>query len=180
MLQLEIPLAASLEAARIAHRAGVNVILNPAPAAYPLSTLLQKDEIGLPLVDWLMPNEVEAEMLSGIQVTNPDEAIQAGRVILDSGVRRGVVITMGSRGVIAVTPDGHWHLPPFQVTPVDPTGAGDAFCGAFACSLAEGQPIQHALRFANAAGALAVTVAGAEPSLPRRETIEAFLDEHLE
>jgi ribokinase len=69
-------------------------------------------------------------------------------------------------------------VPAFNVTPVDPTGAGDAFCGAFATALSEGKSLEQALRFANAAGALAVTVAGAEPSLPNRATIVSFLLEH--
>jgi ribokinase len=173
LLQLEIPLAASLEAARIAYHAGMTVILNPAPAAYPLSALLPRDKKGEPMIDWFMPNEVEAEMLSGIAVKNPDDAIKSGKIILSHGVRRGVVITMGSNGVVAVTPDDQYHIPSFQVTPVDPTGAGDAFCGSFAAALLEGKTIEHALRFANAAGALAVTIAGAEPRLPERSKIVA-------
>jgi ribokinase len=176
LLQLEIPLEVTLHAAQLAHRAGVPVLLNPAPAAFPLEVLLPRGEDSQPLVDWLLPNEVEAEMLSGIKITNLDEAILAGKAILSNGVRQGVIITLGSRGVVAVTAENYWYNPAFHVTPIDPTGAGDAFCGAFAFAFAEGQTIPQALRFANAAGALAVTVAGAEPSLPRRESIEAFLD----
>ena len=176
LLQLEIPLEVTLRAAQIAHRMGVPVLLNPAPAAYPVEALVPRDEDGRPLVDWLLPNEIEAEMLSGIKITDPEEAILAGKAILSKGVQQGVIITLGTRGVIAVTTENHWYNPAFHVTPIDPTGAGDAFCGAFAVALAEGQPIPQALRFANAAGALAVTVAGAEPSLPKRESIESFLN----
>ena len=178
MLQLEIPLEASLEAVRIAHQAGLTVIFNPAPAAFPLSALLPRDSSGEPLIDWLVPNEVEAEMLSGTPVKSPEDAIISGTIILSRGVRRGVVITMGSSGVVAVTPSAQYRLPSFPVTPVDPTGAGDAFCGSFAAALSQGMGIEQALRFANAAGALAVTIAGAEPSLPNRSKIEAFLQEH--
>ena len=177
LLQLEIPLAASLEAARITHQAGMTVIFNPAPAAYPLSDLLPCDDSGEPMIDWFMPNEVEAEMLSGMPVKNHNDAISCGKYILSQGVRKGVVITMGSNGVVAVTPEDQFHIPSFPVTPVDPTGAGDAFCGSFAAALSEGSSIEQALRFANAAGALAVTIAGAEPSLPKRSKIEAFLNE---
>jgi len=179
LLQLEIPLAASLEAARIAYHAGMMVILNPAPAAYPLTTLLPRHESGEPMIDWFMPNEVEAEMLSGMPVKNVDDAIKCGKYILSQGVRRGVVITMGSNGVVAVTPEAQYHIPSFPVPPVDPTGAGDAFCGSFAAALSEKKPVGEVLRFANAAGALAVTVAGAEPSLPKRSEIEAFLINHV-
>jgi ribokinase len=77
-----------------------------------------------------------------------------------------------------VIPGMHYHIPAFPVTPIDPTGAGDAFCGSFACALSEGQPLNQALRFASAAGALAVTQAGAEPSIPTRQKIESFLAEH--
>ncbi len=180
LLQLEIPLNVTLHAAQIAHREGVQVLLNPAPAAYPLEALLPRDEDGQPLVDWLLPNEVEAEMLTGIHITNIDEAIMAGKAILSKGVQHGVIVTLGSRGVVAVTAENYWYNPAFKVTPIDPTGAGDAFCGAFAVALAEGQSIPQALRFANAAGALAVTVAGAEPGLPKRESVEAFLNDQQE
>jgi ribokinase len=179
LLQLEIPLVASLEAARIAYHAGMMVILNPAPAAYPLSTLLPRRDSGEPMIDWFMPNEVEAEMLTGMPVKNVDDAINCGKYILSQGVRRGVVITMGSNGVVAVTPDAQYHIPSFPVTPVDPTGAGDAFCASFAAALSEGKPVEEVLRFANAAGALAVTIAGAEPSLPKRSEIDAFLINHM-
>ncbi len=178
LLQLEVPLAASMAAVEIAYREGLTVIFNPAPAAYPLSSLLPKSESGEPMIDWLTPNEVEAEMLTGMSVENPDEAIACARFILSRGVRSGVVITLGSKGVVAVTPDSIYHVQSFPISPVDPTGAGDAFCGAFAVALSEGKPVEYALRFANAAGALAVTKAGAEPSLPRRPEIEAFLNDH--
>jgi ribokinase len=174
LLQLEIPLESSIEAARIAHQAGLQVIFNPAPATFTLEALLPSDSSGEPLIDWLMPNEVEAEMLSGIPVKSPEDAIDCGRTILSQGVGKGVVITLGTKGAAAVTHSDQVYVPAFNVTPVDPTGAGDAFCGAFATALSEGKSLEQALRFANAAGALAVTVAGAEPSLPNRATIVSF------
>ncbi len=178
MLQLEIPLEASMHAARIAHAAGMTVILNPAPALSPLDTLLPMADDGRPLIDWLMPNEVEAEMLAGTPVNSPKDAILAGMAIIAHGIGQGVIITLGVQGVVAVTHTAQYHIPVFPVTPVDPTGAGDAFCGSFAAALSEGQSPPQALRFASAAGALSVTVAGAEPSLPERTAIEAFLAEH--
>ena len=179
LLQNEIPLATSLEAIEIAHQTGLTVIYNPAPAAYPFQSLLLKAKSGEPMIDWFTPNEVEAEMLTGMPVKNPDEAIKCAKFILSQGVRKGVVITMGSRGAVAVTPDSPYYVQAFPVIPVDPTGAGDAFCGAFAVAISEGKKVNQALRFANAAGALAVTKAGAEPSLPTRLEIEAFLYDHV-
>jgi len=163
LLQLEVPQATVLHAARIAHAAGVLVILNPAPAQTLLPELVA-------LSDWLVPNEVEAAMLTGEE---GDPAL-AGRHLLAQGAR-GVVITLGHEGALVMTPQGEQRFPAFPVTPVDTTAAGDAFCGALAVALAEGQPIAAAVRFANAAGALATTVAGAEPSLPKREAVQEFL-----
>jgi ribokinase len=172
MLQLEVPLAASRAAAQLAHSAGATVILNPAPAHLPVDELLPRDE---PWMDWLTPNEVEAEQLTGRAVTDVDSARVAAQVLLARGVRQGVIITLGARGAFALTPEREVFAPAFAVTPIDPTGAGDAFNGAFALALAEGQSLEDALRFANAAGAHSVTVAGAEPSLPQRAEVERML-----
>ncbi len=166
MLQLEVPVEASLAAARVASDVGVTTILNPAPAQSDLTELL-------PITDWLIPNEVEAETLTGVAVTDPRTAVEAGRQLLKQGVRHGVIVTLGSSGSVVVTPTTEDHIPAFAATPVDPTGAGDAFCGAFAVGLAEGLHLAAALRLGNAAGALAVGVAGAEPSLPTREAVDA-------
>jgi ribokinase len=174
MLQLEVPLDTSQYAAHRLSEGGATVILNPAPAHIRVDELLPN---GSPWIDWLIPNEVEAETLTGRQISNVASAREAAQALLSFGVRRGVAITMGAQGAFALTQDGEWHAPAFPVRPVDPTGAGDAFSGAFAVALAEGQPIESALRFANAAGALCVTVAGAEPSLPRREAIERLMKE---
>jgi ribokinase len=179
LIQLEIPLESSLEAARIAHQAGLQVIFNPAPAAFPLSALLPRDGSGGPIIDWLIPNEVEAEVLSGIPVKTAEDALKCGKAILSQGVKQGVVITLGSNGVVAVTSSAHYYFPSFHITPVHPTGAGDAFCGAFTVALSEGKGLEQSLRFASAAGALAVTIASAEPSLPDREQIDVFLRDHL-
>jgi ribokinase len=178
LIQMKIPLAASLETTRIAHASGRMVIFNPAPAAFPLVELLPMDGSGEPLIDWLMPNEVEAEMLSGIAVKTPEDARECGKYILAQGVKREVVIALGSKGAVAVTPGGWQHVPSFQVKPVDSTGAGDAFCGAFTTAMCEGISLEEAFRFANAARELAVTVAGAEPSLPGCFQIDSFVKEH--
>lgn len=175
LLQLEVPVGASLRAAQIARGADKAVVLNPAPAHMPIDQFLSEG-----LIDWLIPNEVEAGMISGEPVRGVDEARKAAQVILRRGVRRGVIVTLGAQGALAVAPEGEWYAPPFPITPVDPTGAGDAFCGAFGVALAEGQPIEQSLRFASAAGALCATVAGAEPSLPRRSAVEQLVAKRLD
>ncbi|MBP7691951.1 MAG: ribokinase [Anaerolineales bacterium] len=175
LLQLEVPLAASRHAAALASAHGATVLLNPAPAHLPLDELLPAGDAW---VDWLIPNESEAAALTGQPVTDFASAHAAAACLLARGVRQGVIITLGAQGALALTHTGAWRQPAFPVTVVDPTGAGDAFCGAFGVALAEGQPLDRALRFASAAGALAVTVAGAEPSLPRRAAIETLLSTH--
>jgi ribokinase len=166
LLQLEVPLATSCHAAALARASGALVVWNPAPATAPLAAL-----VATGLVDWLVPNEMEAAALMGAAVTDVASAVAAGRRMLAAGVRRGVVVTLGDQGAVAVRPDGFWHAPAFAAESVDPTGAGDAFCGAFAVALAEGRALPEALRLGAAAGALCVTVAGAEPSLPGRDAV---------
>ncbi len=166
LLQLEVPLDTSLHAAELAHESGAVVIWNPAPAVAPLRAL-----VGSGLVDWLVPNEVEAAGLTGMTVAGAASAVDAGRRMLEAGVRRGVVITLGERGAVGVRADGSWHVPAFPAQVVDPTGAGDAFCGAFAVALAEGRGLPEAMELGAAAGALSTGIAGAEPSLPGRAEV---------
>lgn len=173
MLQFEVPLEASQAAAHIAHANGASVIFNPAPAHTSAGQHLPHH---FEWADWLTPNEVEAEQLTGQSVTDVNSAREAARILLERGVRQGVIITLGARGALALTHTREVFSPAFAVTPVDTTGAGDAFNGAFAVALAEGRALEDALRFANAAGALSVTVAGAEPSLPRRTEVEKLLN----
>ena len=136
--------------------------------------------IGLTLVDnyvsnfVVKPNELEAEVLTGIPVTDQPSAEQAARWFIDRGVSVAM-ITRGAHGVILVGPDGVAEYPAFPATPVDTTAAGDAFCGALGASLASGAALPEALRRGLAAGALAVAVRGASPSLPTAEAVDAFL-----
>ncbi len=178
LLQMEVPFEASRRAAEIARQAGGAVVLNPAPAHPEARGFLERGPGGADLVDWLIANEVEAEMLSGIRVDGLSAARQAARALVARGLRRGAVVTLGAQGAVAATAQVERHVPAFPVEVVDPTGAGDAFCGAWGVALAEGLALADALRFANAAGALCVTQAGAEPSLPRRAAVEAFLADH--
>jgi ribokinase len=164
VLQLEIPLPAVEAAARLGRKHGAVVLLNPAPAQ-PLSDGL------LALVDYLIPNQTELQQLAGL--SNLDHAASA---LLGRGVRN-LVVTLGEQGARWVSAAGMVDAPAFKVQAVDTVAAGDAFVGAFAVALAEGRPVAQALRYGNAAGALAVTRAGAQPSLPSRAELEAFLRE---
>ena len=167
LLQLEVPIEASQRAAEIARGGGAKVILNPAPArALPDSFLA--------LVDILTPNEVETEFLSGVKVSDSTGAERAAEILRDKGVST-VILTLGDRGALLLTPDMTKLTPAYKVHVVDTTAAGDAFCGALATALARGEEIADAVTFANAAGALAVTVLGAAPSMPTAKQVDEFL-----
>jgi ribokinase len=165
LLQLEIPMETALAAAAMAHQARVRVILNPAPAPPnpPPAKLLA-------CVDILTPNENEASLLTGARVS----AEQAAHQLIGQGVGT-VIVTLGVRGALIVTPDLRQLVPGFSVDAVDTTAAGDAFNGGLAVMLAKGKPLAEAVRFANACGALATTRLGAQPSLPTADEVEAFL-----
>jgi ribokinase len=165
--QLETPVATVTAAAEAAAKAGVPVILNPAPAR-PLANSLLK------LVSVLTPNETEAELLTGIKITDAAAAARACEKLRSRGVRT-VILTLGERGAFLADVDGQRLVPGFKVKAVDSTGAGDIFNGALSVALAEGKTVLDAVRFANAAAALSVTRAGAQPSAPIRADIDKFL-----
>jgi ribokinase len=167
LIQLEVPLDAVQRALAIAREHSVTTILNPAPVRHLTEDILS-------LIDILTPNEVEAEMLTGLTVADVRDALAAAHRLLDGGVRH-VVVTLGEKGSVWVTGGKEQFFPPCRVTPVDSTAAGDAFNGALACALAEGREMGDAIRFANAAGALTVTRRGAQSALPAREEIEQLL-----
>ena len=124
-------------------------------------------------VDILTPNEVETESLSGVRVSTATDAECAAKVLLDKGLS-AVILTLGDRGALLLTSDMTQQIPAYSVEVVDTTAAGDAFCGALATGLARGETLVDAVAFANAAGALAVTVLGAAPSMPTAAQVEAF------
>jgi len=142
------------------------VILNPAPAVGPLP------ESWYSLIDYLIPNESEAALLTGIAVDSPRSALQAAQKLLANGARR-VLITLGSQGVFYADGERHLHLPVEPVVAVDTTAAGDTFVGGFAAGLAEGMPLESAIRLGQRAAALAVTRPGAQPSIPHRHELPA-------
>jgi ribokinase len=168
LVQLEIPLPVVIRVAEVCRELGLTLILDPAPAQ-PLP-----DEIW-PMVSVVKPNELEAEVLTGIAVDDAITAEWAGHWFLDRGAQ-AAVITMAERGVLVVDATAVRTYPAFQVQPVDTTSAGDAFAGVLGASLAQGLDLDDAVCRSLAAGALSVTVRGASPSLPTAAQIEAFLD----
>ena len=169
LLQLEIPLEVNIRAAELARQKGWTVILNPAPAQ-PLPDRL------LSLADYLTPNEIELAMLVGKELKNQEEYRQAARSLLRHSIR-GVIVTLGEQGALVVTHDEETLHPAFRINAVDTTAAGDAFTGTLAVALAEKKTLSEGIRLANAAGALAATKPGAQPSLASREEIETMARE---
>jgi ribokinase len=169
VMQLETPIETVQAAADLAAKAGARVILNPAPAL-PLPTRL------LECVSILTPNETEAELLTGIAVKDDASAAAAAAELRARGVRT-VIITLGSRGAFVATEAGEQLIPGFKVKALDTTAAGDIFNGVLAVALAEAEPLEKAVRFANAAAAISVTRLGAQPSAPTRREIERFLNQ---
>ena len=164
LTQLETNLVAVEVALLIAASKGVRIILNPAPACE------VPDEL-LALVDILTPNEVEASIISGVNVSTPEDAREAARVLMDKGTK-SIVITMGSQGVFATTGEEERFIPSVEVEAIDATGAGDAFSGALATAIAEGKGFFEAVEFANTAAALSVTKIGTAPAMPSRDEID--------
>ena len=167
LAQLEIPLETVVRAAQIAHAHGVKVVLNPAPAQ-PLPLELTR------LVDVLVPNEFEAALLTGLPVGSDDQIQEAATALRATGAAN-VIITLGGRGALLATAGGFQHFPAFLVKPIDTTAAGDAFVGSLGAALAEGRPLEEAMYWGSAAGALSTTKKGAQPSMPERSEVEALL-----
>ena len=167
LLQLEIPLDVSLEAAAIARRRGVPVIHDPAPPS-PLP------DSAYAAFDVIAPNQSEAEVLTGVTVEGVDSALEAARILRARGAPTAIV-KLGEQGVVYAASTGEGHVPAFAVDAVDTVAAGDGFAGALAVALAEGRPLERAVRFAAAAGALVVTRRGAQDAMPERSEVELLL-----
>jgi len=171
MLQLEIPLPVALEAARRARAAGKLVVLDPAPAVSGLPEEL------LRLCDLVSPNETELEILTGLPAPDAAAAERGAAALLRLGAK-SVVVKRSRHGALWADAGGILHRPAFPVEAVDTTAAGDAFTGALALALASGRNRETALREALAAGSLACTRLGAQPSLPTRAELDALLAKH--
>ncbi|TAE60601.1 MAG: ribokinase [Bacteroidetes bacterium] len=168
LIQLEIPYETAAYAARLAAENGKKVLLNPAPA-HPLDAALAG------CLHMLILNESEAETLSGIPVKNVEDAAFAAQRLRHGGPSN-VIITLGPLGAWVCSEDWEGHMPAWPAHPMDTTAAGDVFCGALAVALAEKEPLQEAVRFASAAAAISITRPGSQPSVPRREEIEALME----
>jgi ribokinase len=166
LLQLEIPTPTVLSAAKRARDNGVRVILNPAPAKELPAELIA-------LTDFIIPNETELSLLTGMEVKDVPSAEKAARTLLEHGAQN-VIVTLGSRGALIVNKDTSTHVDTFKVDVVDTTAAGDAFIGGFAVSL-DSSSLLDAVRYACACGALATTKFGAQPSLPTKEEVERLM-----
>lgn len=142
------------------------LILNPAPFRAISQELLSK-------VDFLIPNEIEAEKLTGIKIDNVENAKKAAQVLLDWGVQQ-VIITMGANGALLADLKGIHLIPAYLVSPVDTTAAGDTFIGGFAAALTRNFSLEDAIKYGNAAAAIAVTRFGAQISIPTREEVDQF------
>ncbi|WP_144172160.1 ribokinase [Pseudomonas sp. Kh13] len=157
--QLEVPADTVAWTLARGHELGKQVILNPAPATGPLPA------DWFAHIDYLTPNESEAEALTGVAVTDLDAARRAGERLLQLGAGK-VIITLGAQGALLVTAKGHQHFPAPLVQPLDTTAAGDTFIGGFAAGLVRGLEEGDAIAFGQRAAALSVTRAGAQPSIP--------------
>ena len=171
VLQFEVPMAANLVAAHLARNAGVAIVLDPAPGRRAPRELLR-------LVTVIRPNELEAEALTGVKVSNRASARTAAKRLLGHGAQAAIIAA--GRGNLLVwraendRSDELW-LPKLPVKSIDATGAGDAFVAAVAVALVEGHPFTEAAIFANAAAALTTTKLGAQPALPRRPAVLSLL-----
>jgi ribokinase len=164
ILQFEIPLQTIYHAIRFARAQNIRCIVNPAPA-------IPVDLAELTGADLFIPNESEAEQLTGQPVRSEADAAACAATLLARGFRR-VVITLGARGSLVADATGHTHIPAFPITCLDTTGAGDAFIGSLAAFLAEGIHEQEALSRANLYAALSTTRVGTQKSFPRRVDFE--------
>ena len=167
LVQLETPVATVVRTAEVCRELGLTLVLDPAPA------LILADAVwrGVSVVT---PNETEAEVLTGIPVSDRDSGTRAAQWFLDRGVET-VVITRGEHGVLVARAAGVEEIASFTVNAVDTTAAGDAFAGTRGASLPRGEDWSAPVRRAVAAGALATTVRGASPSLPTAAQVEEFL-----
>ena len=166
--QLELALATVLRGLELARSLGVTTILNPAPARELPPSIYA-------WCDYVIPNESEAELLTGVPVRCEEDAGRAADRLLERGVGN-VVITLGAQGAFVKNRDGHALISAFHAGPVlETTGAGDAFTGGFAVALAEGRDLVGAARFGCAVAGLSVTRYGTAPSMPRRSEIDALL-----
>ena len=164
ILQFEIPLETVYYAVRFARKNNIRCIVNPAPA---LPAQLRE----LAAADYFVPNETEAEAIAELPVHSIDDAKKCASSLLQKGFGK-VILTLGARGSLLASAEGAALIAPFEVTPKDTTGAGDAFIGSFSVFLAEGLPEPEALSRANLYAALSTLRVGTQKSFPARAELE--------
>lgn len=162
LLQLEIPLKTVHYIVNMAYEKGKKVVFNPAPADSLSEDLFEKLYL-------ITPNEIEAEFLTGVNISDDDSIIMAAKVLYEKGVKNAV-ITLGKKGALLYNGTVEW-IPAIPSQAVDTTGAGDVFNGALTVALSEGQSLSDAVRFANKAASISITRYGAIPSIPHREEV---------
>jgi ribokinase len=165
VLQFEIPVETVYYTIEFARKNGIRCILNPAPAQ-PVDIAALKD------LDYFVPNESEAETITGSAVKNVDDAKKCAEKLIAGGIQR-VIITLGANGSLLASRDGSEHVAPFAVNSVDSTGAGDAFIGSFAVFLGEGVSEKEAVRRANLYAGLSTTGVGTQKSFYDRSRFDA-------
>jgi ribokinase len=168
VLQFEIPLETVYYAVEFARKNGIRCIVNPAPAQ-------PVDLNSLSGLDYFIPNESEAQTITGMPVANADDARRCAEKLLAANIRR-VIITLGAQGALLASHDFNEHVHPFPVTSVDSTGAGDAFIGSFAVFLGEGLEEKEAVRRANLYAALSTTGVGTQKSFYDRPRFDKEWD----
>lgn len=166
LMQLEVPMETVCFVADIAWQKGKKVILNPAPA-HPLPADLLRH------LYLITPNETEAEMITGVKITDESSAGEAARALSGMGVQH-VIITLGSKGALIYSNGKAEMVPALKVAAVDTTAAGDVFNGALTVALSEGRSLKEAARFACKASAISVTRVGAQSSAPYRNEVDIF------
>ena len=169
MLQMETPLEVSLHAAQAARDLGIRIVWDPAPITSVPKEIYE-------LADVLTPNQMEAEYLTGIPVSDIESAQKAGAVLMDTGVSIAI-IKLGMLGAYYVSQKEEGHVGPFEVEQVESVAAGDAFGGALTVTLAEGMDLKKAVVYGCAAGALSITKVGVQDSLPTRSEVETLLQQ---
>ena len=167
ILQFELLMTTVRGVTQLASQLGTPVVLNPAPAEKPPACVLER-------ADYIVPNETEAELLTGVKVTDTDSATKAAESLLQEGCKH-VIVTLGAQGALVHDGEAPTHVPAKSVQVVDATAAGDTFIGAFSVALATGRPLVEAVQFGCVAATLSVTKLGAQTSIPTHEEIESFL-----
>lgn len=167
IVQMEIPVATIRHLLKLTAASHTPVMLNYAP-------VVSNDLVLDSAVHILVVNETEAQQLSGLSVGDAEQAATAAKKLLGNG-HKIVVVTLGKAGAMVADASSTRLIPAFKANAVDTTAAGDTFCGALAVALVEGMPLDAAARFASAASAICVSRLGAQPSIPRREEIDALL-----